>query len=125
MITILLLEESYVGSSHIEIVGVTTVTGIFGGKLPSSDTNVNDFKVLTTPLDPSTDNSLFTRLPKDKVESVNLTDSILTIRKTFNVNIAVINYPVQLLLMIMKSSCHLSSRYSLIREMELRGTDCW
>ena len=77
-----------VGSSHIEIVGVTTVTGIFGGKLPSSDTNVNDFKVLTTPLDPSTDNSLFTRLPKNIVESVNLTDSILTIRKTFNVNIA-------------------------------------
>ena len=76
-----------VGSSHIEIVGVTTVTGIFGGKLPSANTDVTDFKVLTTPLDPSTDNSLYTRLPKSNVESVNLTDAILTIRKTFSVNI--------------------------------------
>ena len=33
-----------VGSSHIEFVGVATVTGIFGGKLPSSNTDVNDFK---------------------------------------------------------------------------------
>ena len=77
-----------VGSSHIEFVGVATVTGIFGGKLPSSNTDVNDFKVLTTPLDPSTDNTLYTPLPKENIESVNLTDAILTIRKTFNVNIA-------------------------------------
>ena len=76
-----------VGSSHIEFVGVATVTGIFGGKLPSSNTDVNDFKVLTTPLDPSTDNTLYTPLPKENIESVNLTDAILTIRKTFNVNI--------------------------------------
>ena len=55
-----------VGSSHIEFVGVATVTGIFGGKLPASNTNVNDFKILTTPLDPSTDNTLFTPLPKRK-----------------------------------------------------------
>ena len=77
-----------VGSSHIEFVGVATVTGIFGGKLPTSNTDVNDFKVLTTPLDPSTDNTLYTPLPKENIESVNLTDAILTIRKTFNVNIA-------------------------------------
>ena len=77
-----------VGSSHINFVGVATVTGIAGGKLPTAVTNVTDLKVLTTPLDPSTDNTLYTPLPKENIESVNLTDAILTIRKTFNVNIA-------------------------------------
>ena len=77
-----------IGSSHIEFVGVATVTGVFGGKLPTSNTDVNDFKILATPLDPSTDNTLYTTLPKENVDSVNLTDAILTIRKTFNVNIA-------------------------------------
>ena len=77
-----------VGSSHVNFVGVTTVTGIAGGKLPTAVTNVTDLKVLTTPLDPSSDSSLFTKIPRDNVESVNLTDAILTIRKTFNVNIA-------------------------------------
>ncbi len=77
-----------VGSSHVEFVGVTTVTGIVGGKLPTAITSVSDFKVLTTPLDPSTDNSLFTKLPKENIDSVNLTDAILTVRKTFSVNIA-------------------------------------
>ena len=104
-------------SSHIEIVGVKTVTGIFGGKLPSSDTNVNDFKVLTTPLDPSTDNSLFTRLPKDFIESVNLTDSILTIRKTFNVNI--VDNKLSTAITADDNEVFLPfipSRYSLIRE---------
>ena len=76
-----------VGSSHVNFVGVATVTGIAGGKLPTAVTNVTDLKVLTTPLDPSTDSSLFTKLSKENVESVNLTDAILTVRKTFNVNI--------------------------------------
>ena len=43
---------------------------------------------MTTPLDPSTDSSLFTKLSKENVDSVNLTDTILTIRKTLSVNIA-------------------------------------
>ena len=62
---------------------MATVTGIAGGKLPTSVTNVTDLKVLTTPLDPSTDSSLFTKLSKENVDSVNLTDTILTVRKTF------------------------------------------
>ena len=106
-----------VGSSHIEFVGVTTVTGIVGGKLPTAVTNVTDLKALTTPLDPSTDSSLFTALPKENVESVNLTDAILTIRKTISVNIA--NNKLSTAITADDNEVFLPftpERYSLIRE---------
>ena len=106
-----------VGSSHVNFVGVTTVTGIVGGKLPNVVTNVTDLKVLTTPLDPSTDNSLFTSLPKDNIESLNLTDAILTIRKTLTVNI--VNNKLSSTITAEDNEVFLPftpTRYSLIRE---------
>lgn len=50
-----------VGTTSIEIVGVTTVAGICDGETPSSVLEVSDFKVLTTKLDTSTDNTFYTK----------------------------------------------------------------
>jgi hypothetical protein len=77
-----------VNSNSITISGVSTVSGIAEGKLPSSTLEVTDFKILTTNLTNSNDNTLYTKLPKNNISSVDLTDASLTIRKSFTVNIA-------------------------------------
>jgi hypothetical protein len=77
-----------VNTTSITISGVTTVTGIVNGKLPSSALSVTDFKILTTKLESSQDNTLYTKLPNNNISSVDLTDASLTIRKTFTVNIS-------------------------------------
>ena len=77
-----------VGSTTITVTGVTTVTGIVQGKLPIATLQVTDLKVLSTTLASSSDNSLYTRLPKNNISSVDLTNSTLNIRKSFTVNIA-------------------------------------
>jgi hypothetical protein len=77
-----------VGSTSITISGVTTITGIVEGKLPSSTLNVTDLKIITSSLSSSSDNTLYTKLPKDNIESIDLTDSYVTIRKIQNVNIS-------------------------------------
>ena len=55
--------------------------------MPSSSINPADFKILTSQFQSSTDNTLFTPLPKRNVSSVDLTDSHITIRKQFDVNV--------------------------------------
>jgi hypothetical protein len=77
-----------VNSNSITISGVSTVSGIAEGKLPSSTLEVTDFKILTTNLTNSNDNTLYTKLPKNNISSVDLTNANLTIRKSFVVNIA-------------------------------------
>ena len=77
-----------VGTTHIDIEGVTAVAGISSGLLPAAALNVTDFKVITTDLASSSDDSLFTALPKINVSNVSLDDASLTIRKTFDVTIA-------------------------------------
>jgi hypothetical protein len=77
-----------VGTTHIDVEGVTAVAGISSGLLPAATLNVTDFKVITTDLAPSSDDSLFTTLSKVNVSDINLDDASLTIRKTFNVTIA-------------------------------------
>ena len=77
-----------VASSTVSISGVTTVSGVVDGTLPSANLNVTDLKILSTKLENSTDNTLFTRLPKGNISNVDLTDASLTIRKTFTVNIS-------------------------------------
>ena len=76
-----------VATNSITISGVTTVSGVADGKLPGSALNVTDFKILKTNLEESTDNTLYTRLPKGNVSDVDLTNASLTIRKSFTVNI--------------------------------------
>ena len=76
-----------VSQRSLTISGVTTVTGICEGGLPSSAINPADFKVLTSQFQSSTDNTLFTPLPKRNISSVDLTNSHITIRKQYDVNI--------------------------------------
>lgn len=77
-----------VGSTNVIISGVSTVFGIAEGKLPSTTLEVTDLKVLSTILAPSSDSTLYTKLPKNNISNVDLTDTFLTIRKSFTVNIA-------------------------------------
>ena len=76
-----------VSQRSLTISGVTTVPGICEGGLPSTAINPADFKVLTSQFQASTDNTLFTPLPKRNISNVDLTDSHITIRKQFDVNI--------------------------------------
>jgi hypothetical protein len=77
-----------VGSITITVTGVTTVTGVAQGQLPTATLGVTDLKVLTTSLESSSDNTLYTKLPKNNISSVDLTNAVLSIRKSFTVNIA-------------------------------------
>ena len=86
-ITPLLPTGTISGSSQITIEAVTSVAGIASGNLPTSSLNVTDFKVLTTSLQSSSDNTLYTKLSKSNVATVDLSEANLTIRKIFNVNI--------------------------------------
>ena len=77
-----------VGATTISISGVTTVPGIIEGGLPTSTISVSDFKILGTSLTKSSDDTLYTILPKPNIASVDLTEASLTIRKTFDVTIS-------------------------------------
>jgi hypothetical protein len=77
-----------IGSTSVNIVGASTVIGVSEGKLPSSELEVIDLKVLTTELSSSSDNTLYVELPKDNISSLDLNNASLVIRKSFNVNIS-------------------------------------
>lgn len=76
-----------VSPNLLTISGVTTVTGVCDGALPSSTINPSDFKILLTKLPSSLDSTLYSSLPKKNISSVDLTNSHLTIRKQFDVTI--------------------------------------
>jgi hypothetical protein len=76
-----------IGSSSITLTQVTTVSGITSSILPNSSLSVTDFTTLTTKLDESSDNTLYTKLPKNNISNLDLSTSTLTIRKAFKVNI--------------------------------------
>ena len=76
-----------VANDSLTLSGITTVIGICDGALPASDINPSDFKILTTRLESSTDNTLYTPLPKQNIASVDLTESNLPIRRQFEVTI--------------------------------------
>jgi len=76
-----------VDTDTVSVSGVTTVTGVANGKLPTSSLNVSDLNLLKTRLEESLDNTLYTRLPKGNVSDVDLTNAALTIRKVFTINI--------------------------------------
>jgi hypothetical protein len=78
-----------VGASHINVTGVTTVSGIVDGTLPKTSVrNVSDLRVMATLLDPSSDNTLYTPLSKKNVSDVDLTSASIVIRKSFPVTIS-------------------------------------
>ena len=82
-----------IGTTSVTVVGVQTVTGVFDGALPTSTTlSVTDLKIVGTKLSGSTANldsgALYTRMPKQLISNVDLTDAQISIRKTFTVNIS-------------------------------------
>ena len=76
-----------VGTDSVSIAAVTTVPGIVNGTLPSSLTSVTNLRLVTTKLSSSSDNTLYTHLPKANIATVDLTSASLTIRKNYTVNI--------------------------------------
>ena len=77
-----------VGSSTITVTGVTTVSELYDGGIPSLPFQVRDLKVLQSNLDSSSDNTLYTTLPRADVATINLEDSYLNIRKSVTVSIS-------------------------------------
>jgi Domain of unknown function (DUF4815) len=73
-----------VNTKTLTISGVTTVNGICEGKLPTISINPSDFTILSSQLTKSSDNTLYTKLPKNNVSSVNISNSNLVIRKQFS-----------------------------------------
>ena len=76
-----------INNNTVSVVGVTTVTGIVNGQLPTEDLNITDLKILKTKLSESSDNTLFTRLGKDNVSTTNLSEASITIRKVYTIDI--------------------------------------
>ena len=84
-----------VSQHSLTISGVTTVKGICEGGLPtiiagdsnSGEINPSNFKILTSNFQSSVDNNLYTKFPRNNIESVDLTNSHITIRKQFDVTI--------------------------------------
>lgn len=77
-----------VSQSAITISGITTVTGVCDGGLPTTTINPSDFRILFSNFQSSVDNTLYTTLPKRNIASVDLTNSALTVRKQYNVTIS-------------------------------------
>jgi hypothetical protein len=77
-----------VGTNSVKVAQVETVVGVTSSSLPSTQLDITDLTVMASNLDISTDNTLFTQLPKENISDVDLTTSTLTIRKEFTVNIA-------------------------------------
>jgi len=76
-----------VSQNSITVTGVTTVTGICEGSPPSTAKTVSDLSILGSSFQTSVDNNLYTKLPKNFINSVDLTDSNLTIKKEFAITI--------------------------------------
>ena len=73
-----------VGQTTITVDAVASVTGVVNGSLPSSALEVSDFKILTTDFESTDDISLYTKLPKEHISNVDLTDASISIRKVYS-----------------------------------------
>jgi len=76
-----------VTTNEVSVSGVTTVSGVVDGGLPTSNFTASDLKVVTTELDSSSDTTFYTELPNENIAVVDLTDAELIIRKAFTVDI--------------------------------------
>ena len=120
----------------LSITGVATVTGVTEGQLPlinccwryircfrSSDGFLNspDLTLVTTPIEKSDDNSLFTQLPKDNISDVDISNATLNIRKTFDVTIDASNNQMSAAVSAGTNETFLpfdEERYSLVRKYD-------
>lgn len=76
-----------VSGKKLTISGTVTVPGVSDGSLPTTVINPTDFRVLSTYIQTSVDDTLYTVLPKKNIESVDLKETNLTIRRQFQVTI--------------------------------------
>ena len=76
-----------ISPTSVELVGITTVLGVNEGELPQDNVVVSDFRVLSSRLQSNNDTNLYTPLPKNNIESVNLESSNLVIRRQFDITI--------------------------------------
>ncbi len=83
-----------VNTNNVKITGVTTVSGVVSGQLPSvnssnTPTQISSLRLQTSPLERSTESQLYALMPKAFISDVDLTDSTLTIRKKFDVDVVI------------------------------------
>ena len=76
-----------VDTRSITISGITSVSGICEGDLPTSSITPSDFAILESQLHDSPDDALYTELPKDYIAEVDVTEAQLVIRRQFDVNV--------------------------------------
>jgi len=79
----------------LKIIGVTTVTGVIDGAIPTTLVDVNDLTIVNTKIqrnfgsgNESNNQSLYSILPKKNTSSVDLSSSNLVIRKQFQTTIS-------------------------------------
>lgn len=77
-----------VTSTTLTLSGVTTVTGVCDGQLPSTDITVTDFKLLGTKSISLERESLYTKLPKSAISDVDLSNSNLIVKRQFDISIS-------------------------------------
>ena len=86
----IMVKVTAVNATSVTAGGVQTVAGVVNGNLPASGfINVSDMNIVKTSLDKSSDNTLYTKLSKQNIATVNLDNSSITIRKVYDVNILV------------------------------------
>ena len=90
-----------VNTSNLVVEAVESVSGVNNGVLPTSDETPSNFRVLETKIQSntgsgnrSTNEAIFSIFPRNNVESVDLTNSSLIIRKQFTTSIANNSTPV-------------------------------
>ena len=76
-----------VGDTTITIANVADVDGIVCGDLPTAVREVTDLQVITTNLADSSDDTLYTELPKQNIATVDNTKGSITIRRKYTVDI--------------------------------------
>ena len=80
-----------VSTDYINVTGITTLPGVADGYLPQSGiatVSVPDLTLLKSRLGGQIDNTLYTRMPRQLISNVDLTDASLVIRKPFDVVIS-------------------------------------
>ena len=76
-----------VNTNDVKVTGVTTVTGVASGAIPTSATQISSLRLETSPLERSEETRLYSLMPKSLISDVDLTDSTITIRKIFDVDV--------------------------------------
>ena len=71
----------------VTVAPVATITGICNGSLPSTTLNVPNLDLISAKTTTSSDNTLFTAMPRRNISDVNLSSSNLTIRKQYDVTV--------------------------------------